>query len=143
MAKFMKNINLVSRSAEMFRDEKLKDCGIRGCQSRYVLAIVQSPGISQEELSRSLFVNKSNVARQISNLEENGFVKRVENDRDRRAVLLYPTQKLFDILPRLKAVLAEWRTLITEGFTQEEKDELARLSEKMVENARRYMAGQS
>lgn len=141
MAKFMKNINLVSRSAEVFREEKLKDCGISGCQSKYVLLIAQSPGVSQEDISRALFVNKSNVARQISLLEANGFVKKMENDHDRRAVLVYPTQKLLNILPRVKEVLAEWRALVTEGFTEEEREELRRLSEKMVQNARRYMEG--
>lgn len=86
-----------------------------------------------------LFVNKSNVARQISLLARNGFVEKVENDKDRRAVLLYPTQKLLSSLPRVKEVLAEWRELVTEGFTEEEKQELQRLSEMMVENARRFM----
>ncbi|HIR39097.1 MAG TPA: MarR family transcriptional regulator [Candidatus Coproplasma stercoripullorum] len=142
MAKFMKNINLVSRSAEVFREERLKDCGIRGCQSKYVLVIAQNPGVSQEDISRMLFVNKSNVARQIGFLETAGFVKKVGNDKDRRAVHLYPTEKLLGALPRVKEVLAEWRALVTEGFTEEEKAELARLSEKMVENARKFMEGQ-
>ena len=142
MAKFMKNINLVSRSAEGFREERLKDCGIRGCQSKYVLVIAQNPGVSQEDISRMLFVNKSNVARQIGFLETAGFVKKVGNDKDRRAVHLYPTEKLLGALPRVKEVLAEWRALVTEGFTEEEKAELARLSEKMVENARKFMEGQ-
>lgn len=142
MAKFMKNINLVSRSAEVFREERLKDCGIRGCQSKYVLVIAQNPGVSQEDISRMLFVNKSNVARQIGFLETAGFVKKVGNDRDRRAVHLYPTEKLLGALPRVKEVLAEWRALVTEGFTEEEKAELQRLSEKMVENARKFMEGQ-
>ncbi len=141
MAKFMKNINLVSRSAEVFREERLKACGIRGCQSKYVLAIAGSPGISQEEISRSLFVNKSNVARQISLLEEAGFVTKVANEEDRRAVLLYPTQKMLDIVPAVREVNAEWRLLVTEGFSAEEREQLQRLSEKMVENARRYMEG--
>ncbi len=142
MAKFMKNINLVSRSAEVFREERLKDCGIRGCQSKYVLVIAQNPGVSQEDISRMLFVNKSNVARQIGFLETAGFVKKVGNDKDRRAVHLYPTEKLLGALPRVKEVLAEWRALVTEGFTEEEKAELQRLSEKMVENARKFMEGQ-
>lgn len=142
MAKFMKNINLVSRSAEVFREERLKDCGIRGCQSKYVLVIAQNPGVSQEDISRMLFVNKSNVARQIGFLETAGFVKKVGNDKDRRAVHLYPTEKLLGALPRVKEVLAEWRALVTKGFTEEEKAELARLSEKMVENARKFMEGQ-
>ena len=142
MAKFMKNINLVSRSAEVFREERLKDCGIRCCQSKYVLVIAQNPGVSQEDISRMLFVNKSNVARQIGFLETAGFVKKVGNDKDRRAVHLYPTEKLLGALPRVKEVLAEWRALVTEGFTEEEKAELQRLSEKMVENARKFMEGQ-
>lgn len=142
MAKFMKNINLVSRSAEVFREERLKDCGIRGCQSKYVLVIAQNPGVSQEDISRMLFVNKSNVARQIGFLETAGFVKKVGNDKDRRAVHLYPTEKLLGALPRVKEVLAEWRALVTKGFTEEEKAELQRLSEKMVENARKFMEGQ-
>lgn len=142
MAKFMKNINLVSRSAEVFREERLKDCGIRGCQSKYVLVIAQNPGVSQEDISRMLFVNKSNVARQIGFLETAGFVKKVGNDKDRRAVHLYPTEKLLGALPRVKEVLAKWRALVTEGFTEEEKVELQRLSEKMVENARKFMEGQ-
>lgn len=142
MAKFMKNINLVSRSAEVFREERLKDCGIRGCQSKYVLVIAQNPGVSQEDISRMLFVNKSNVARQIGFLETAGFVKKVGNDKDRRAVHLYPTEKLLGALPRVKEALAEWRALVTEGFTEEEKAELQRLSEKMVENARKFMEGQ-
>ena len=142
MAKFMKNINLVSRSAEVFREERLKDYGIRGCQSKYVLVIAQNPGVSQEDISRMLFVNKSNVARQIGFLETAGFVKKVGNDKDRRAVHLYPTEKLLGALPRVKEVLAEWRALVTEGFTEEEKAELQRLSEKMVENARKFMEGQ-
>ena len=142
MAKFMKNINLVSRSAVVFRAERLKHCGIRGCQSKYVLVIAQNPGVSQEDISRMLFVNKSNVARQIGFLETAGFVKKVGNDKDRRAVHLYPTEKLLGALPRVKEVLAEWRALVTEGFTEEEKAELARLSEKMVENARKFMEGQ-
>ena len=89
-----------------------------------------------------VFVNKSNVARQIGFLETAGFVKKVGNDKDRRAVHLYPTEKLLGALPRVKEVLAEWRALVTEGFTEEEKAELARLSEKMVENARKFMEGQ-
>lgn len=139
MAKFMKNINLVSRSAECYREERLAVYGISGCQSKYVLSICSDPGISQEELARSLFVNKSNVARQITLLEKDGFVTRRENSDDRRSFSLYPTQKMLDILPEVRRVHAEWRELITQDFTDEEKERLQYLSEKMVKNARAYM----
>ena len=139
MLQFMKNINLVSRSAEIFREEQLRECGISGCQSKYILMIANNPGVSQEDISRMLFVNKSNVARQTSLLARNGFVEKVGNDKDRRAVLLYPTEKLLSSLPKVREVLARWRELVTEGFTEEEKLELQRIKKKMVENARRFM----
>ena len=137
--KFMKNIQLIARSADMFREEELKNLHIGGCRAKYLLAVAREPGISQEELSRSLFVNKSNVARQIEALERAGFVRREENERDRRAVLVFPTSKLEEALPRIREVFAAWRALVTEGFTEEERETLARLTGKMVENARRYM----
>ncbi|MCD8373076.1 MAG: MarR family transcriptional regulator [Clostridia bacterium] len=139
MIKFMKNINLVSRSAEQYREERLSPFGIKGCQSHYFLEICRTPGVSQEELSRRLFVNKSNVARQISLLEEGGFVKREAKEGDKRTFLLYPTQKMLDALPEVKRVHGEWRELVTEGFTEEESEQLKYLSEKMVENVRKYM----
>ena len=163
--KFMKNIQLIARSADMFREEELKNLNIGGCRAKYLLAVAREPGISQEELSRSLFVNKSNVARQIEALERAGFVRREENERDRRAVLVFPTAKLEEALPRIREVFAAWRALVTEGFTEEERETLARevfaawralvtegfteeeretlarLTGKMVENARRYMEG--
>lgn len=141
MEKFMKNIQLIARSADLFREEELKNLNIGGCQTKYLLAVAREPGISQEELSRSLFVNKSNVARQIEALERAGFVRREENEHDRRAVLVYPTDKLEEALPRIRDVFAAWRALVTEGFTEEERETLARLTGKLVENARRYMEG--
>ena len=141
MAKFMKNINLISRSAELYREERLKPYGLSGCQSKYILAIANSPGISQEELSRRLFVNKSNVARQITLLEAAGFVRKEVNAQDRRATLLFPTQKLTDVLPKVREVLAEWRQVITEGFSEEEKEVLHALTCRMVDNARKFMDG--
>ena len=89
-----------------------------------------------------LFVNKSNVARQIGFLESAGCVKKVGNDKDRRAVHLYPTEKLLGALPRVKEVLEEWGALLTEGFTEEERAELQRLSEKLVENESKFREGQ-
>ena len=111
-----------------------EELNIGGCQAKYLLAVAREPGISQEELARSLFVNKSNVARQIEALERAGLVRREENERDRRAVLVYPTGKLQEALPRIREVFAAWRALVTEGFTAEERETLARLTGKLVEN---------
>ncbi|MCD8308492.1 MAG: MarR family transcriptional regulator [Clostridia bacterium] len=139
MAKFMRNIDLVQRCSGFYKEEKLAPYGIAGCQSKYIIEICLNPGITQEELSRSLFLHKSNVARQINLLVKDGYVTREQKDGDRRAYLLYPTQKAMDILSDLRAVHAGWREFITTGFTEEEKAQLSYLTEKLVQNARGYM----
>lgn len=138
MATFMKNISLVSQSATLFRDAKLKDKGVTGFQAKYLLAVNNEEGISQEKLAKELFVNKSNVARQIVALEEAGYVKRVPDEQDKRALRLYLTEKGKELCPYIRELNAQWRAAVCEGFTEEEKELLACLVERMVTNAQRF-----
>jgi DNA-binding MarR family transcriptional regulator len=143
MATFMKNIDLVSRSASAYRDEKLEGLGINGCQSKYILQICKFPGQTQEEVAKVLFINKSNVARQVAALVENGFIERRQSKEDKRVFLLYPTPKALAIYDRVRAVHAEWREIVTENMTDEEKETLSQLLIKLVQNAENYRGNKS
>jgi DNA-binding MarR family transcriptional regulator len=139
MATFMKYIDLVSRSASIYRDDTLVECGISGCQSKYILQVCKFPGQTQEEMAKVLFVNKSNVARQVAALVKEGFIERRQSKEDKRVFLLYPTEKALGCIDAVKAAHARWRELVTEGMSEEEKTQLSALMEKLVENAERYM----
>jgi DNA-binding MarR family transcriptional regulator len=140
MATFMKNITLVSQSAALFRDEKLKEAEVTGYQAKYILAVCNEEGISQDKLAKTLFVNKSNVARQMSALERTGYITRVQSDADRRVYCVYPTDKAKKLYPEIKRINAQWRGKVCEGMSEEEQETLARLVEKLVENAKKYMS---
>lgn len=140
LASFLKNINMVSRSANMFLEQQLESCGIKGHQAKYILVLCRNPGLSQDMLAKILFVNKSNVARQIAALEEDGYVERREAT-DRRVSLVFPTRKAEEILPVIKDVNARWREVITSGFTDEEKETLLYLTQRLYDSAVAYMEG--
>ncbi len=139
MATFMKNINMIAQSGALFREEKLQDEGICGWHTKYILAVCGAEGVSQEVLAKQLFVNKSNVARQIAALEEKGYVKRVQSPKDRRAFNVYSTEKGKQLYLKIKEINAEWRNLITENFTEEEREQLWRLTDKLYANAKEIM----
>ncbi len=120
MDALMKYINTISRCAILYRNEKLESEGLNGYQHTYLLIICNNPGISQENLTKRIYVNKSNVARQLALLEQNGFVTRQPCEKDKRVMLVFPTQKAFDIYPRVKAFISEWNSYLCEDFTQEE-----------------------
>lgn len=139
MATFLKNINLISRSSVLFLDRVLAEEQLKGCQSKYILYVCGNPGVSQDNIARMMFVNKSNVARQLNALEEGGFIERRSDVKDRRISLVYPTERALSLLPVIRAANAQWRGVITEGFTEEEKEQLLKLTEKLYENAVRFM----
>ena len=144
MATFLKNINMVSRSATMYSDGEIsKISPLKGYHAKYILTLCANPGVSQDQLAKTLFLNKSNVARQLTVLEELGYIERHPDPYDRRVSLVFPTDKADEILPAIRSINARWREVITEGFTEGEKEELLRLTQRLYENAMKYMEGKS
>ena len=120
MDSLMKYINKISRCAMLYRNEKLEHEGLNGYQHTYIIIICNNPGISQDSLTKRIYVNKSNVARQLALLEQNGFVTRQPSKEDKRVMLVYPTQKAYGIYPRVKAFISEWNSFLCEDFSTEE-----------------------
>lgn len=139
MPGFMKNINQIARCAEQYRADKLAPLGLTGCQFSYILHVCREPGISQEQLARQICIHKSNVARQLAQLEESGFVRRLPGKKDRRTVLVYPTDKAEAAYPQVRQVLGEWSRYITGNLCEEEKEILFVILEKMRARAGAYL----
>ena len=101
--------------------------------------ICANPGISQDKLAQLICINKSNVARQIAVLEEDGFVTRTASATDKRIMELYPTQKTLDLLPQIQKILQCWESLLTQDLTEEECRIVAEALVKMKSRASAYM----
>ncbi|MGN1061130.1 MAG: MarR family winged helix-turn-helix transcriptional regulator [Candidatus Coproplasma sp.] len=135
----MKNISFIAQSTMTYRDEVFADKGITGAQVKYLLAVANQEGLSQDILAKKMMINKSNVARQLSALEKNGFIRREQSLEDRRIMLVYTTDKGKAIVPELREENRRWREIVCEGLTSDEKKELSALLEKIIANARRYL----
>jgi len=137
MVAFMRYVSVTARCSGEYRNERFKELGLCGFQYTYITHLCRHPGVSQEELSHIIHVNKSNVTRQLTALEEKGFVERRTSAADKRVTEVYPTQKAYDALPLIHEVLHDWNNYLTEGFTEEERqtlsDLMARVSERAVE----------
>jgi MarR family transcriptional regulator for hemolysin len=140
MVSIMRCINVISRCAAQYRTNKLEGTGLNGHQYTYILNVCRHPGISQDGLARKIYINKSNVARQLTKLEENGYIERRPSAIDKRIIEVYPTDKAVEILPRVREVLRDWNNYITEGFTPEECELLTRLLETVMHRATDYVS---
>lgn len=69
-------IMTIARCSNQFRSERLRDTGLCGQHCAYILRVCREPGTTQDAIAREIYVNKSNVTRQLAALEQNGFVER-------------------------------------------------------------------
>ena len=126
----MKFINRTARCSNFFRAQQLTDSGVSGVQCTYLIRICRQPGISQD-----LYNDTSVVARQIATLMQRGYVRRELSPTDRRVQQLYPTEQTLELLPRMLEVFSEWEKILTQGFTDEEKETVYSLLSRIYENA--------
>ncbi len=138
MESFMKCINRIARCGNLYRAEHLEEMGLNGVQPMYVLCACNHPGISQEQMSQEILVNKSNVCRQLANLEQIGFIYREPDEKDRRILRVYPTEKAKEAYSAIREVMGSWRSYLTEDFTEQERAILNILLEKMYLRAAEY-----
>ena len=140
MSSIMRSVNIISRCGAMYRADKMKSHELAACHHSYVLAIYHNPGISQEQLARHICINKSNVTRQLAYLEKCGYVERRQSDKDKRMILVYPTQKAFDAMPLIHDIIRDWNAYLTEELTSEERDMLEGLLAVLANRAKRYVS---
>jgi MarR family transcriptional regulator for hemolysin len=131
----MKLIGRTTRCAAIYREEEFKKLGLTSTQHAFILHICKHPGILQHELPKLLLLDKSNVTRQLSALEDSGFAIRKPSEHNRKHICIFPTPKAYDTYPKIKAVLSKWTQLITENFDEHELITLHTLMNKLYENA--------
>lgn len=139
MAHIVRDLTYISRCGAHYRNQELECLGITGRQAGSLLAICHEPGISQEQLGKRVVLNKSNIARQLAALEELGLVKREVSPNDRRVLKCYPTEKSFEMLPKIRQVYRAWRERLLQDMSDQEQELLEQLLCKIKARAGEWM----
>jgi len=98
-------IALVIRDlARLFRDRfdrRVRDLGLTESQWRAILQLSRNPGINQAQLAEALEIQPISVCRLIDRMAARGWVERMPDPADRRAVRLLLTPKVEPVLNEL------------------------------------------
>ncbi len=130
---------MLSRCEGVYRTDHMPIEGLSACHHSYVLAICNHPGMPQESLVQHICINKSNVARHLAQLEKSGYVRREVSTEDRRATLVYPTEKMLAILPEVRRVTMDWNKYLAADLTEAEFEQFQSLLERLASRATAYM----
>jgi DNA-binding MarR family transcriptional regulator len=143
MSSLFRMIHVIYRCGRGFSAARLKNTDLGPNHHRYLFSVCRHPSISEEELARGAYIKNSNVTRHLSYLEEHGYVERKQSAEDKRVLLVYPTEKATDILPRLRKISHDWEDAVMEDFTIEEREQLKSMLERISKNASALYSGES
>lgn len=139
MDTILQDMHAIMRCQAQYRQSYMEQFGLKGCHAHYLMALCAEPGISQEQLTRRIYANKSNVARQLAVLEEAGYVRRESDGADKRVLRVYPTQKAQDLLPLILEKQALWARFVTEALSEAELEQAAAILGKMKRRADTFL----
>jgi DNA-binding MarR family transcriptional regulator len=128
-------ISVLYRYQQNYISKKLEPHNIGSGQYVFLLVLYRKNGISQEELSAYLKIDKATTAKAIKKLMDDGYICRYINSNDKRAYQVFLTEKALAIQPIVQEAIQSWQKLIISGLTEEETLLVEQLLQKMAQNA--------
>nr|WP_321512756.1 MarR family transcriptional regulator [uncultured Pseudodesulfovibrio sp.] len=111
-------------------------------QIPYIMATVEKPGQTQEQLSAYIRVCPAAIARTLKNMEASGLVRRDENPENRRQKLVYPTSEAEALYSTLIPILDRHNEVMLEGFSDEEKVQIGAMLDRIATNVQKELIGE-
>lgn len=96
--------------------------------------ISKNPGISQIEIAEKLKVSPSTVAIMIKRMEKVGLIKREKNEKDKRELKVFLTEKANNLIDKILGKLKIFEKESLKNFSEEEIETLKNLLNKMLKN---------
>jgi DNA-binding MarR family transcriptional regulator len=104
-----------------------------------LMQIYRLPGIIQDEISSNAGIDKGTAARTLTQLESNGLVVRVTDERDRRVNHIFATEEGMKIKEKVFRVIEELHEILYHEFSEIEIDEAISMLERMKNNIGNYL----
>ena len=131
------DFSILYRSMHKYYDLALTDLDISAGQVTFLIVLSQKEGISLVDIANICSYDKGTVTKGIQKLEEKGYVKE-EESFDKRAKLLYLTEKAKQIMSRLYMVIRDWWEYLTSDVSSDELEVYLNIQAKLANKARKY-----
>ncbi|MDO5517233.1 MAG: MarR family transcriptional regulator [Clostridium sp.] len=129
-----KSIAKIHKMSMMYLSKSFSKFNIGSGQCFFLVKVYNNPGITQEELASSMNLDKGTTARAIKILEDNGYIKRVKRDDDKRAYNVIATEKAESIKKDVYLILDSWEEALKGCFTIDEGEQFIRLLNKLKDS---------
>ena len=121
-------------------DQRAKHLGLTRAQTQLLAYLVSHEGINQTGLAELLEIEPISLARLIDRMEQAGWVERRPDPKDRRAWLVFMTDKSKPVFDQMVEVGLAVRAEALAGFTAAERDQVLEMLTRVRRNLSRDVA---
>ncbi len=131
MADFMdspfKSISILYRKSHIWLNNGCAQYHLTAAQALIILILCDFDGLTQDDITKRLSLDKSVIAKTVTKLEELGFLVRTTNAKDKRTYDIQPTEKAWKVYPFIQEEIDRCFQKMTRSMTEKERQEFQRL----------------
>jgi DNA-binding MarR family transcriptional regulator len=125
-------VSVLHRQSQIYINNALKDLNISSAEYSFLFCLDRMDGITQEEMSAYLYIDKSATARAIKSLEQKGYVIRKKDMKDKRINRVFLTDKAKENMTEIRNRVFRWSEFLTEDLDTKTADIIYSTLEAMV-----------
>lgn len=131
------NIDKAIRTYRNYAQKRLREYGYKITIDQWltIKAILENPGITQQELAEKIFKDNASVTRIIEILVQSGFLDREVNPADRRKTILSVTDEGLSIIQKVQHLVLQNRQVALSGIAQTDIEKANAVLQKIILNA--------
>jgi len=114
-------ISIIDRTHFVILNERLRPFGLSAGQFPVIISLIKKQNVMQDTLARHFHIDKGAVARAVIKLVNAGYVRRIPDPDNRRAVRLFLTKKGEQIAPEIEKIDREWEEMMYSSLTKEDR----------------------
>ena len=134
MEPIAKYISILYRAGNIYFNQNFEKYNIGSGQYPFLVYLYYKDTVTQEIMSNELYIDKGTTAKALKKLQENGYVTRQVDDKDKRAYKVQLTENGKKVTKEIFHILHNWNSILTSDFTEEEQNLALKLLMKMLKN---------
>lgn len=138
LVKIARAIGILNRTFQAYITKALTETDLSYSESIFLVNIGDRPGISQEELSTLLAIDKAAVARSVKSLGKKDYIRTERSKQDKRAKELYLTDSGEEFIQFMDNLHRQWAEQIMSDMNEDDLEIFALWMDSMSNRAKTF-----
>lgn len=124
-------INQLYREGVSFLGKEYKRYNIGPGQYQFLVYLYMKDGITHDELTEKIGVDKAATTRAVSKLEKSGYINRVQDNKDKRKFYIYLSDNAKNLKREIIDTSKTWERHLMEKLDEEDIESLYKIFRKL------------